>query len=101
MSDEWSQWLDFDRVSIEAVPESPGVCVMHASMKILYIGASRNIRQELLDQLSDPCTSKAKRFRFVVTPAFESLKEQQVKEYVKKHDKLPPCMEPMPYNADE
>jgi hypothetical protein len=36
-----------------------------------------------------------------VTPAFESLKEQQVKEYVKKHDKLPPCMEPMPYNADE
>ena len=96
MSDEWSQWLNFDRVSIEAVPESPGVCVMHANMKILYIGASRNIRRELLDKLSDPCTSKAKRFRFVATPAFESVKEQQVKEYMKNHGKLPPCMEQMP-----
>ncbi len=93
MSDEWSQWLDFDRSNVEAVPESPGVCVMHASMKILYIGASQNIRQELLGRLSDPCTVKAKRFRYVVTAAFESIKEQQVKEYVSKHGKLPPCME--------
>jgi len=93
MSDEWSQWLDFDRANVEAVPESPGVCVMHASMKILYIGASPNIRQELMGRLSDSCTAKAKRFRYVVTPTFESVKEQQVKEYVNKHGKLPPCME--------
>jgi len=93
MSGEWSQWLDFDRTSIEMAPESPGVCVLHASMKILFIGGSQNMRQELLSRLSDPCTSKAKRFRYIVTPEFEALGEQQVKEYVSKHGKLPPCME--------
>jgi hypothetical protein len=93
MSDEWSQWLDFDRANVEAVPESPGACVLHASMKILYIGAGQNVRQELLGRLSDPCTARAKRFRYVVTSEFESIKEQQVKEYVSKHSKLPPCME--------
>ena len=92
MSSEWSQWLDFDRPSVEMVPESPGVCVMHASMKILYIGGSPNVRQELLGKLSDPCTGKAKRFRYIATPDFESVKEQQVKEYTSKHGKLPPCM---------
>ena len=96
MSDEWSQWLDFDRASVEAVPESHGVCVMHASMKILYIGGSNNVRQELLSKLSDPCTGKAKRFKYVVTPEFEAIREQQVKEYIGKHGKLPPCMEQNP-----
>jgi hypothetical protein len=93
MSDDWSQWLDFDRTTIETTPESPGVCVMHASMKTLYIGGSKNIRHELLGRLADPCASKAKRFRYIATPEFESVKEQQVKEYVDKHGKLPPCME--------
>jgi hypothetical protein len=93
MSDEWSQWLDFDRANVEAVPESPGACVLHASMKILYIGAGQNVRQELLGRLSDPCTARAKRFRYLVTPEFESIREQQVKEYVSKHSKMPPCME--------
>jgi hypothetical protein len=93
MSAEWSQWLDFDRATVEAVPESPGVCVMHASMKVLYIGGGQNVRQELLGRLSDSCTAKAKRFKYLVTPEFESVKEQQVKEYVGKHGKVPPCME--------
>jgi hypothetical protein len=93
MSDEWSQWLDFDRANVEAVPESPGACVMHTSMRILYIGAGQNIRKELLARLADQCTSKAKRFKYLVTPAFEALKEQQVKEYLSKHGRLPPCME--------
>lgn len=93
MSGEWSQWLDFDRTSIEMAPESPGVCVLHASMKILYIGGSQNMRQELLNRLSDPCARKAKRFRYLVTPEFGAIREQQVKEYMSKHGKLPPCME--------
>lgn len=93
MSDDWSQWLDFDRSSIETVPESPGVCVMHANMKIMYIGGSRNIRQELLGKLADQCAGKAKRFRYIATPEFESMKDQQLKEYTSKHGKLPSCME--------
>ena len=92
-NNEWSQWLDFDRANIEAVPESPGVCVMHASMKVLYIGGGQNVRRELQSRLSDPCTVQAKRFKYLVTPAFETIREQQVKEYMNKHGKLPPCME--------
>lgn len=94
MSDEWSQWLDFDMANVEAVPESPGACVMHASMKILYIGGGPNIRQELLIRLSDPCTGKAKRFRYMLTPSYEKTKEQTLKEYTEKHGgQLPLCME--------
>ncbi|MEW6604740.1 MAG: hypothetical protein AB1351_08645 [Thermoproteota archaeon] len=93
MSSEWSQWLDFDRPNVEVVPELPGVCVMHASMKTLYIGGSDNIRQELLKRLSDSCTSKAKRFKYILTSEFVTIKKQQIKEYVEKHGKLPLCME--------
>lgn len=93
MGDEWSQWLDFDRANIEAVPESAGVCVMHASMKVLYIGSGQNVRQVLLARLSDQCTGKAKRFRYTLTPSFESIKEQMLKEYAEKHGgQLPLCM---------
>ena len=93
LDDEWSQWLDFNRTNVEAVPELPGVSVLHASMKILYIGASNNLREELLSRLSDSCSSNAKRFRYVLTSAYEAVKEKQVNEYVGKHGKLPPCME--------
>ncbi|HXV46519.1 MAG TPA: hypothetical protein VD736_07600 [Nitrososphaera sp.] len=93
MSHDWSQWLDFDRATVEAVPELPGVCVMHAGMKILYIGGSQNVRQDLLTKLSNPCTANAKRFKYLVTSAFKVVKEEQVKEYVSKHGRLPPCME--------
>ena len=93
MSSEWSQWLDFDRLNIEATPESPGVFVMHASMKVLYIGSGQNVRQEMLVRLSDPCTGKTKRFRYIVTSEFEALREQLVKEYVSKHGELPACMD--------
>lgn len=93
MSEEWSPWLDFDRLNIETTPESSGVFVMHASMKVLYIGGGQNMRQELLLRLSDTCTGKTKRFRYVVTSAFEALKEQMVREYMEKHGKLPACMD--------
>ena len=92
--EEWSQWLDFDKARVEGVPESSGVCVMHASMKVLYIGGSENIRQTLLECLSDPCAGKAKRFRYMVTPSYGQVKEQLLKEYAEKHaGKMPLCMD--------
>ncbi|HXG07827.1 MAG TPA: hypothetical protein VNI77_10945 [Nitrososphaera sp.] len=95
MSDnnEWSQWLNFDRANVEAVPESPGACVMHVSMKTLYIGGGENVRQELLKKLSDPCTSRAKRFKYILTTEFAAVIDKQLKEYIDKHGKLPPCMQ--------
>ncbi len=93
-SEEWSQWLDFDRQAAEAAPEAAGVCVMHASMKVMYIGGSSNVRQALLERLSDPCTGKAKRFRYLLTASYQQVQNQMLKEYLEKHaGKMPPCME--------
>ena len=91
----WTAWLDFDKPTVENIPECAGVYKMHASMKIFYIGSStQNIRQALLDCLSDPCISKAARFSYALTDSADKLKEQLLNEYRSKHNgKLPICME--------
>ena len=54
--DIWSEWLDFNQFDITAAtPDKQGVFKVHASMKILYIGSSTNLRESLLESLSDPC----------------------------------------------
>jgi hypothetical protein len=58
-----------------ATPVKPGAFKVHASMKILYIGSSNtNLRQSLLESLSDPCVSKAGRFSYLVTEKAEQVK---------------------------
>lgn len=90
--EEWSQWLDFDKANIDSVPESAGVFVMHASMKVLYIGASQNMRQGLAERLSNECSSKAKRFRYMLTQAPDSRKDNLLKDYAEKHQgNMPLC----------
>ena len=92
MSEEWSQWLDFDKVNIDSVPESAGVFVMHANMKMLFIGGSQNIRLGLTERLSNECTSKAKRFRYMLTPSPDIASASLLKDYVEKHQgKVPLC----------
>jgi hypothetical protein len=63
-------------------------------MKILYIGNStQNIKKSLIDCLSDPCISKAKRFSYAQTESSDKVKEQLLNEYRSKHNgKLPECM---------
>jgi hypothetical protein len=91
----WSEWLNFDRSTVENIPEEAGIYKMHASMKILYIGSnSQNIRQSLLDCLSDPCKSKATRFSYALTESADMVKTMILNEYRNKHNtKLPACME--------
>jgi excinuclease UvrABC nuclease subunit len=91
---DWSSWLDFNEDSITNVPESEGVYKMHASMKILYIGNSNNIRQSLLESLSNSCLNKVStRFSYVITKSSNKIKEFLLNEYRNKHDgKLPMCM---------
>ena len=91
---DWSVWLDYNKETIETVPETEGLYKMHASMKILYIGNSFNLKQSLLESLSKPCLSKATRFSYVVTQTAEKIKEALLTEYRNKHNgKLPICME--------
>lgn len=90
----WSPWLDFDRANIANIAESEGVYKIHAGMKILFIGNSQNLRESILGCLSDPCTSKAKRFSYAIVESADKVKEQLINEYrIKHHGKLPLCME--------
>lgn len=90
----WSEWLDFDKVGVDKVPEQPGVFLMHASMKIHYIGGSENMRKTLEELLNDQCAKNAKRFHYMPTAAFEEESRKMVKDYADKHQgKLPVCME--------
>jgi hypothetical protein len=92
----WSEWLDFNQSNItSATPEKPGVFKVHASMKILYIGGSNtNLRQSLLELLSDPCVSKGRRFSYLVTEKDEQVKDQLLEEYRESHGgNLPACMD--------
>jgi hypothetical protein len=91
----WTAWLDFDKPTVENIPEGAGVYKMHASMKILYIGNStQNIRQALLECLSDPCTNKATRFSYALTDSSDKVREQLVIEFRSKHNgKFPICMD--------
>jgi len=62
-------------------PEKPGVFKVHTSMKILYIGSSStNLRQLLLESLSDRCIGKTRRFSYLVTDNAEQVKDQLLNE---------------------
>ena len=90
----WSPWLDFDKTNITTIPESAGVFMMHAAMKILFIGSGQNLRQSLFESLSVPCIERAKRFRYMIIESHDKMKENLIKEYLEKHEgKLPLCME--------
>ncbi|HKO40199.1 MAG TPA: hypothetical protein VJU85_02980 [Nitrososphaeraceae archaeon] len=91
---KWSSWLNFDKATITELPESEGVYKMHASMKILIIGHSYNLRKSLLESLSDSCLNKATRFSYTIIQSSEKIQKILLNEYRTKHgDKLPLCME--------
>jgi excinuclease UvrABC nuclease subunit len=90
----WSEWLDYSSESISKIPEEPGVYMMHAAMKILYIGNAINLRQSILESLNNTCTKDAKRFKYSTTLEHKEIGMQLLKEYQEKHDgKMPKCME--------
>lgn len=96
MTDEisWSEWLDFNEEQVSKIPESPGVFMMHAAMKILLIDGTSNLRQSVAESLKTPCTSDAKRFRYFATNSHEEVKNRLLKDYQEKHEgRLPKCME--------
>lgn len=90
----WSEWLDYSPDQISKIPEESGAYMMHAAMKILYIGNAVNLRQSILESLNNACTKDAKRFKYFVTSEHEKIGMQLLREYQEKHDgKMPRCME--------
>jgi hypothetical protein len=89
----WSDWLDFSQDGISGAPEKPGVFMMHAAMKVLFINNSTNLKKSLQDSLSVPCISEAKRFRFMISDDHEKIKKELIEDYKNRHDgKMPSCM---------
>jgi hypothetical protein len=89
----WSSWLNFDKEAIMKIPESEGVYKMHASMKILFIGSSSNLRKSLLESLLNSCLNKATRFSYALTISSDKIKVILLNEFSSKHNgKLPLCM---------
>mgnify|MGYP003351921915 FL=1 len=90
----WSDWLDYNQDEISKTPQEPGIYMMHAAMKILYIGNTSNLRESILESMNNSCIKESKRFRYFLTPNFKELGHNILKEYQEKHDgKLPRCME--------
>ena len=89
----WSDWLDFSQNGVLSVPEKPGVFMMHAAMKVLFIDNSTNLKKSLQESLTMPCVSEAKRFRFMVSDEHEKIKQDLIEDYKNRHDgKMPSCM---------
>ena len=92
--DSWSGWLDFDAGTVDGIPSEPGVFVMHAAMKILYIGGSESLREDLAGRLADPCTRDASRFKYMLAPNYRDVRDGLLGEYRERHGgRLPRCME--------
>jgi excinuclease UvrABC nuclease subunit len=90
----WSDWLDFNEDTISKIPQSAGVYMMHASMKILFIGGSENIKTSIQDKDKDRCVSRATRVRYMQTLSHEQMVDDLIKDYQYRHGgKLPQCME--------
>jgi len=91
---EWSSWIDFNSNSIGKIPESEGVYKLHANMKILFIGNSKNLKQSLIQDLTNPCFNNNARFSYALTEIADKVILNLLDEYRNKHDgKLPSCME--------
>ena len=89
----WSEWFDYNADEVSKIPEESGVYMMHAAMKILYIGNTTNLRQAILESLNKSCIKDAKRFKYATTTVHEQIGTQLLKEYQEKHEgKLPKCM---------
>lgn len=89
----WSDWLDFSPEQVSKTPEVSGVFMMHAAMKILYIGGSSNIRESIHQMLNKECTCDAKRFKYASAENYVQVKDTLLKEYKEKHaGDAPRCM---------
>ncbi len=77
----WSDWLDYNEETISKIPQSAGVYMMHASMKILFIGGSENINISIQDKNGDSCISRATRERYMQTASYEQITDDLIKDY--------------------
>lgn len=93
LENKWSDWLDNTEEVLFEIPEKPGVYMMHAAMKILFIGGSQNMKKSITEALEKKCVSKATRIRFREEVNFDEIKNELIVDYKKRHEgNIPQCM---------
>ena len=93
LENKWSDWLDNNHEIILKIPEKPGVYMMHAAMKILFVGGSSNMKNAITEILEKKCVSKTTRVRFREEDDFDKIKEEIIVDYKKRHEgNMPHCM---------
>lgn len=93
LENEWSDWKDNNQDTFTEIPEKPGVYMMHAAMKILFIGGSQNMKESIIEILEKKCVSRATRIRFREEKNFGEIKNKLIMEYKKRHQgNIPQCM---------
>ena len=93
LENKWSEWLDNNQEIIADIPEKPGVYMMHAVMKILFIGGSQNMKKSIIETLEKKCVSNATRIRFREEMNFDKIKNELISDYKKRHEgNFPQCM---------
>ena len=89
----WSDWLDFNQETFEKIPKLPGVFMMHAAMKILFIGGSENMKKSIEEASLEKGISKATRVRYRKEKFFENVKHELISDFKKRHEgQMPSCM---------
>lgn len=91
----WSEWKSFTNSDVENVPQSSGVYRLDTVAETLYIGKTDNLRRRLMEHLNsdDTCIKKATVFKYMATTAPERTEDSLLKDYKKRHGKLPECNE--------
>ena len=93
LENKWSDWRDNNQEVLSKIPEKPGVYMMHADIKILFIGGSQNMKKSITEALEKKCVSKATRIRFREEGNFGEIKNKLITDYRKRHEgNIPQCM---------
>ena len=93
LENKWSDWRDNNQKVLSEIPEKPGVYMMHADIKILFIGGSQNMKKSINEALEKKCVSKATRIRFREEGNFDEIKNKLITDYKKRHEgNIPQCM---------
>ena len=82
----WSNWLDFKRNVLLDIPQTEGVFMMHAAMKILFIEGTANLKKSIEEKFNHPGITDNARLRFMNTSSYEKIAEELIKDYRIRHN---------------
>jgi len=86
------EWLEFDALHVNNVPEAEGVYQLLDEYKnIIFIAGTANLRRDLEKHLEtdDPCIKKARYFDFEEEGMYTIRESELIQQFLQQHGKLP------------